>query len=348
MASSSFRPLPRGPIAPGPYGPGAYSFDVRVPQLPICVVTRSFQLPWEFLNPSPHSPLVVGFDCEGIELCHNGSLCVMQLAFPNAIYLVDALFGGLALMNALVHSLLLHGRGLNFVLTLQALYFQFGIKLNNVMDTQIAYTLIEQQEGRMRLSDDKISFVGLLADHRYCGVSYHGKEEIRFFIQQDPTFWSYRPMSDLMVNAAADDVRCLLFVYDRLMERMTERSMWHLQVRGAMYCRCFCIHEYNRAEWPPIPPVPDRLKVGWNPPEDEILVIINVPQGKMGLVIGRRGSSILAIKASCNCEIIIGGDKGPADKVCLIGPTSEVRKAESLEGHDETADTHHRETVSID
>lgn len=36
---------------------------------------------------------------------------------------------------------------------------------------QIAYSLIEEQEGRKRLVDDYISFVGLLADPRYCGIS---------------------------------------------------------------------------------------------------------------------------------------------------------------------------------
>lgn len=36
---------------------------------------------------------------------------------------------------------------------------------------QIAFSLIEEQEGRKRLPDDYISFVGLLADPRYCGIS---------------------------------------------------------------------------------------------------------------------------------------------------------------------------------
>lgn len=35
---------------------------------------------------------------------------------------------------------------------------------------QIAYHLIEEQEGRKRTPDDYISFVGLLADPRYCGT----------------------------------------------------------------------------------------------------------------------------------------------------------------------------------
>jgi len=35
---------------------------------------------------------------------------------------------------------------------------------------QIAYSLIEEQEGRPRVPDDYISFVSLLADPRYCGI----------------------------------------------------------------------------------------------------------------------------------------------------------------------------------
>ncbi|XP_028113590.1 uncharacterized protein LOC114311661 [Camellia sinensis] len=39
-------------------------------------------------------------DCEGVDLCRYGTLCIMQLAFPDAIYLVDAIRGGKVLMNA--------------------------------------------------------------------------------------------------------------------------------------------------------------------------------------------------------------------------------------------------------
>jgi hypothetical protein len=35
---------------------------------------------------------------------------------------------------------------------------------------QIAYSLIEEQEGEKRACDAYISFVGLLADPRYCGT----------------------------------------------------------------------------------------------------------------------------------------------------------------------------------
>lgn len=38
---------------------------------------------------------------------------------------------------------------------------------------------------------------------------------------------------------------------------------------------------------------------GENAPEEEILSVLDVPLGKMGRVIGRRGSHILSVKESC-------------------------------------------------
>lgn len=45
--------------------------------------------------------------------------------------------------------------------------------------------------------------------------------------------------------------------------------------------------------------VSDNLIVEGNSPEEEILSVLHVPPGKMGCVIGRKGSSILLIKESC-------------------------------------------------
>lgn len=98
----------------------------------------------------------------------------------------------------------------------------------------------------------------------------------------------------------------------------------------------------------------DNLITEGNAPEVEILSILDVPQGKMGRVIGRKGASILSIKESCkymphfllvqtnlciacfisfrfgatnmtynfyfyfcSAEILVGGAKGPPDKVSL-------------------------------
>ncbi|KAJ9549859.1 hypothetical protein OSB04_022402 [Centaurea solstitialis] len=286
--------------------------------VPIHIVTKASQLPPEFLEPSPDKKLVIGFDCEGVDLCRNGTLCIMQLAFPDAIYLVDAIEGGKTLVEACKPAL----ESSNIT--------KFNIKLHNVFDTQIAYKLIEEQEGGTKVPDDYISFVGLLADPRYCGISYLEKQEVRVLLRQDPNFWKYRPLSELMVRAATDDVRFLLYIYNKMIVKMNQKSLWYLAVRGALYCRCFCITDNDYADWPPLPSIPEELLTDDNVPEEEILSVVDVPPGKMGLVIGRKGASILAIKESCNAEIFIGGAKGPPDKVFVIGPVKQVRKAEAI------------------
>ncbi|WOL03020.1 hypothetical protein Cni_G11740 [Canna indica] len=303
------------------------------PVVPIHIVSSVSQLPPEFLDPPSDRQVVVGFDCEGIDLCRQGALCVMQIALCNAIYLVDAVEGGEPLIQACKHAL----ESPNIMKVIhdckrdsEALYFQFGIKLNNVFDTQIAYSLIEEQEGRKQSPNDHISFVGLLADPRYCGVSYLEKEEVRVLLRQDPEFWTYRPMSEMMIRAAADDVRFLLSIYHKMMEKLDKKSLWYLALRSSLYSRCFCINDNDYADWPSLPPLPDNLVAEGYAPEEEILSILNVPPGKMGRVIGKKGASIQSVKESCNAEIIIGGTKGPPDKVFIIGPVRQVRKAEAL------------------
>ncbi|RYR55585.1 hypothetical protein Ahy_A06g030773 isoform B [Arachis hypogaea] len=351
-SSSSSSSSSSAPTTPSP------SFTARIPLppsgdsppnvesnsalVPIHIVTTASQLPTEFLEPSPQHQFIIGFDCEGEDLCRTGALCLIQLAFPDAIYLVDAIEGGEALIKACKPAL-----ESNFITKVihdckrdsEALYFQFDIKLNNVMDTQIAYALIDEQEGK-RKRDDNISFVDLLADPRFCGsiyivclhpgISYDEKEEVRVLLRQDPKFWRYRPFSERMVRTATDDVRFLLYVYHRMMVNLNERSLWHLAVRGALYCRCFCVNNNDYADWPSLPPIPDTLKVDGNDLEEEILSVVDIPRGMMGRVIGRRGATILTIKEGCNAEIVIGGSKGPPDKVFIIGPVKQVLKAAAL------------------
>ncbi|XP_070053880.1 uncharacterized protein [Nicotiana tomentosiformis] len=276
--------------------------EVVLKPVPIYIVTHESQLPATFLNPSPKNELVVGLDCEGVGLSRYGTLCIVQLAFPDAIYLVDAIRGGKKLINACKPALestyvtkVIHDCKRDS----EALYYQCDIKLHNVMDTQIAYYLIEEQLGKKRAPDDHISFVRLLADPRYCGISYVEKKEVRSLLREDPQFWTYRPLSELMVRAAADDVRFLPYIFHKMMEKLSEQSLWRLAVRGSLCCRCFCISDNGYADWPAIPSIPEFLNVARDTLEEEILSVLDVPPRKMGCVIGRKGSSILSIKESC-------------------------------------------------
>ncbi|KAG0486846.1 hypothetical protein HPP92_008941, partial [Vanilla planifolia] len=261
---------------------------------PVHIVLHPSQLPSEFLHPSSEKQLVIGFDCEGIDLCEKGALCVMQLAFQDAIYLVDAIKGGEALVQACKNAL-----ESNYITKVihdckrdsEALYHQYDIKLHNVIDTQVCHML--------------------------------KKKKYDAFLE--------RPMSEKMIRTAADDVRFLLYIYQKMLEKLDSRSLWQLLFRGCLYCRCFCTSDKNYSDWPPLPVLPDTLVSEGDASQEEILSVLEVPPGKMGLVIGKKGASILEIKKGCNAaDIILGGAKGPPNKVFIIGPVMEVRKAEAI------------------
>ncbi|XP_056161758.1 uncharacterized protein LOC130135917 [Syzygium oleosum] len=155
----SFAPPPPPPAqtqVPLPPDPGEKPVEdgAQLSSVPIHIVSCATQLPAEFLEPSSDRQLVIGFDCEGVDLCCYGRLCIMELAFPDAIYLVDAIQGGEMLMKACKPAL-------------ESMYVTKVIH-DCKRDSEIAYHLIEEQEERKRLPDDYISFVSLLADAR-CG-----------------------------------------------------------------------------------------------------------------------------------------------------------------------------------
>eukprot|EP00249_Psilotum_nudum_P011263 c23067_g1_i1 orf=57-1088(+) len=301
--------------------------------VPIHVVTEPSQLPCPFLEPDPQHQLTIGFDCEGVDLARHGRLCIMQLAFEDAVYLIDAVEGGDSLMQACKPALesayvtkVVHDCKRDS----EALYFQYGIKLHNVFDTQIAYSLIKEQQGKKWIPDDYISFVGLLANECFCGVIYDEKEEVRSLMRKDPDFWMKRPLTERMKRVAADDVRFLLHICHKMVEKLEELSLWQLAVRGSLYCRCFCVDDNGFKDWPVLPHPPKKLVAESAQLQEEVLAVVDVPPGKMGCVIGKKGASILSIKEACRASIFMGGAKGPPNKIFVIGALKEVRKAEAI------------------
>ncbi|WCJ28918.1 hypothetical protein M5689_010586 [Euphorbia peplus] len=137
--------------------------------------SESSLLPIELLE----RKLIFSFDCEGVNLSWHGTLRVVQIAFPNAKFLVDMNQGGNMLRKTWTPAF----RSSNIPEVThdckrdtKAVYFQFGLKLLNDFDNQISISLMVNH------------FVDLL----YSCISYN-KKDVGVVLQQDTSFWTDLP-----------------------------------------------------------------------------------------------------------------------------------------------------------
>ncbi|XP_070397456.1 egalitarian protein homolog isoform X1 [Dermacentor albipictus] len=90
-----------------------------------------------------------------------------------------------------------------------ALFFQFGIKLQNVFDTQAAHAALQQQDVGKPVHKVKNVSLGTLCA-LYSGPANPRRDQVKSLYRRDQKFWSRRPLSEDMVFHAAFDVFCLL------------------------------------------------------------------------------------------------------------------------------------------
>ncbi|RZC92268.1 hypothetical protein C5167_026904 [Papaver somniferum] len=67
----------------------------------------------------------------------------------------------------------------------------------------------------------------------WTSVSYFEKEEVRVLLRKDPIFWTYRPFTEQMVRAAADDVCFLLHIYHNMMTNLNDKSLLATFISGS-------------------------------------------------------------------------------------------------------------------
>ncbi|KAL3526123.1 hypothetical protein ACH5RR_014495 [Cinchona calisaya] len=65
-----------------------------------------------------------------------------------------------------------------------------------------------------------------------------------------PRFWIYRLLCELMIQAAAVDVHILPYIYQKVMEKLSEESLWRPEVRSIVVVSVPLA--MNRPDWPPI------------------------------------------------------------------------------------------------
>lgn len=157
---------------------------------------------------------LVAVDAEGVNLGPQGPLTLVQLATPvGEVFLFDVQSTPQLFAEGHLRDIL-EAEHITKVMhdcrnDSAALFFQFGIKLQNVFDTQAAHAALQQQDVGKPVHKVKNVSLGTLCA-LYGGPANPRRDQVKSLYRRDQKFWSRRPLSEDMVFHAAFDVFCLL------------------------------------------------------------------------------------------------------------------------------------------
>lgn len=167
---------------------------------------------------------VIGLDCEGVNLGERGELTLIQIVTKEKIYIFDVQECHMMMENGIKDIL----ENNNIIKVVQAcrndvlnLFYQFGVQLNCVFDTQVAHGIITKQNGG---GGDFRAGLNLISE---CyGVPPNPlKKDIKNIYKRNQKYWSERPLTEEMILYAAADVEHLISdnMYKTMLEAIDDR-----------------------------------------------------------------------------------------------------------------------------
>lgn len=157
---------------------------------------------------------VLAVDCEGIALGVEGPMTLLQICtYSGDVYLFDVqenrdLFseGHLKIVLESDETLkVMHACSYDSA----ALYHQFGVTLQNVFDTQVADTVLEEKKGRLLVNS--LNLQTLCEKYSTHTKVSEYKEQLKAqYSKEEGDFWAKRPLTDKMKSVAVGDVRALI------------------------------------------------------------------------------------------------------------------------------------------
>lgn len=159
----------------------------------------------------------VSVDCEGVKLSKQGSLCIVAVATSSDyVFLFDICSLGASAFNAGLRELL---ESPKFMKVFQdarqdadALYWQFGVNVRSILDTQIADAIIRYKQWHN--ASFVLSLPKLLSkycpEHTIAARVGDIKKATNEQVNSCPELWRERPLSPALIEYAAIDVCVLL------------------------------------------------------------------------------------------------------------------------------------------
>ncbi|KAK9703560.1 3prime-5prime exonuclease [Popillia japonica] len=186
--------------------------------------------PWPFTE----DKVVVGFDCEGINLGVKGQLTLMQIATLNGISYVFDLISCPAMIHSGLKTILESNEVVKIIHDCRNdsanLYRQFNITLRNVFDTQAAHAVLTYQDSNKPVYKAKSVALNALCEC-YGAPGNPMKEHLKNIYRRDQKYWSRRPLTREMILYASADV--LSLVHEKLyypLSKAIQPQNWNLMI----------------------------------------------------------------------------------------------------------------------
>ncbi|KAL0048776.1 hypothetical protein WJX82_010662 [Trebouxia sp. C0006] len=145
----------------------------------------------------------IGLDCEGVRLSRSGRVCLVQVQAGETCYMFDVLKADASIMSQLkavledvsVIKIINDSRNDSV-----SLFYQKGIKIQNIFDTQVAYGLIGLWDTQAQ-QQDLIGLERLLITYNLPAPA--SKQAVTKRFKGDFGMWKWRPIpQDLLQQAA--------------------------------------------------------------------------------------------------------------------------------------------------
>ncbi|KAJ8931756.1 hypothetical protein NQ314_015288 [Rhamnusium bicolor] len=167
----------------------------------------------EHIWPFMHDRVVVGFDCEGINLGVKGQLTLMQIATMSGFSYVFDLITCPQMIDYGLRRLLESPDVVKIVHDCRNdsvnLYSQFKITLRTVFDTQAAHAVLTYQETNRPVYKAKSVALNALCECYGAPVNPM-KDQLKNIYRRDQKYWSRRPLTREMILYASADVLSLV------------------------------------------------------------------------------------------------------------------------------------------
>lgn len=280
----------------------------------------------------------VAVDIEGVELGRRGQICLIQMCGPSTpVYVFDIC----ALENIGVRlislSNILESEEITKIFydvrsDADALFHLLQVTLRCAYDIQVLWHTLHQHENDTRL-DSFTKVLGVFLNPRERERQMALKEQGRRLFMNNTELWKVRPLSDILIEYAAMDVKYLLQMRRRwtlgaFPENRDRRVVLDEFVFDATARRLNHRVDLNDADFDMLQT--ESFKVDWNRCGSEeyrdLSIVwreVLIPEPLMGTVIGKGGRHIQRIQETSGAKVVLSGER--AD---LFGQTAQVTSAE--------------------